>query len=31
LREYDKENKLVRVEVKNKFEIGDTIELVSPS
>jgi len=31
LREYDEENKLVRVEVKNKFEIWDTIELVSPS
>ena len=31
LREYDDENKLVRVEVKNKFELWDTIELVSPS
>ena len=31
LRNYDEENKLVRVEVKNKFEIWDTIELVSPS
>lgn len=31
LREYDKENKLVRVEVKNRFELGDDIELVSPT
>ncbi len=30
LRDYDYKNKLVRVEVKNKFEINDEIEIVSP-
>jgi len=31
LRDYDEKNKLVRIEVKNKFELNDEIELVSPS
>lgn len=31
LRDYDEKNKLVRVEVKNRFELWDEIELVSPS
>ena len=31
LRDYDKENKLVRVEVKNRFELWDEIEIVSPT
>jgi putative protease len=31
LRDYDEENKVVRVEVKNKFELCDNIELVTPS
>lgn len=31
LRDYDEENKLVRVEVKNKFNLWDKIEIVSPS
>jgi len=31
LRDYDEKNKLVRVEVKNKFNLWDEIELVSPS
>lgn len=31
LRDYDEENKLVRVEVKNRFSLWDEIELVSPS
>lgn len=31
LRDYDEENKLVRVEVKNKFDLWDEIEVVSPS
>ena len=31
LRDYDTENKMIRVEVKNKFEVWDSIELVSPS
>jgi len=31
LREYDDKNKLVRVEVKNQFNLWDEIELVSPS
>ncbi|MCD5385318.1 U32 family peptidase C-terminal domain-containing protein [Candidatus Gracilibacteria bacterium] len=31
LREYDEKNKLVRVEVKNIFKLGDEIEIVSPS
>lgn len=31
LREYDEENKLVRVEVKNKFDLWDEIEIVNPS
>jgi putative protease len=31
LRDYDSENKLVRVEVKNRFEVWDEIEIVSPS
>jgi hypothetical protein len=31
LRDYDSENKLVRVEVKNRFELWDEIEIVSPS
>jgi len=31
LRDYDEKAKMVRVEVKNKFEVGDKIELVSPS
>ena len=31
LRDYDDENSLVRVEVKNRFELGDEIEIVSPS
>jgi len=31
LRDYDDKNKLVRVEVKNKFDLGDEIEIVSPS
>lgn len=30
LREYDAVHKMVRVEVKNKFEVGDEIEIVSP-
>lgn len=30
LREYDEENKVVRVEVKNRFELWDEIEIVSP-
>jgi putative protease len=30
-RDYDEKNKLVRIEVKNRFEINDEIELVSPS
>ncbi|MFK7780044.1 MAG: U32 family peptidase C-terminal domain-containing protein [Candidatus Gracilibacteria bacterium] len=30
LREYDKREKLVRVEVKNQFNIGDEIEIVTP-
>ncbi len=30
LRDYDEENKLCRVEVKNKFEVGDEIEIVNP-
>jgi len=31
LRDYDFKNKLVRVEVKNRFEVWDKIEIVSPS
>ena len=31
LREYDEKNKLVRVEVKNQFNLWDNIELVSPT
>jgi putative protease len=31
LREYDEENKLVRVEVKNKFDMWDEIEIVTPA
>ncbi|MBB1564523.1 U32 family peptidase C-terminal domain-containing protein [Candidatus Gracilibacteria bacterium] len=31
LRDYDEEHKLVRVEAKNKFHLGDKIEIVSPS
>jgi len=31
LRDYDEENKVVRVEVKNKFELQDEIEIVMPS
>lgn len=31
LRDYDEENKVVRVEVKNRFELWDKIEIVSPS
>lgn len=31
LREYDEEKKVVRVEVKNRFESWDEIEIVSPS
>ena len=31
LRDYDESNKLVRVEVKNRFEKWDDIEIVSPS
>ncbi len=31
LRDYDEKNKLIRVEVKNRFELWDEIELVSPS
>ncbi|MDD2870735.1 MAG: U32 family peptidase C-terminal domain-containing protein [Candidatus Gracilibacteria bacterium] len=31
LREYDEAEKLVRVEVKNQFNLGDEIEIVSPS
>jgi len=31
LREYNEKEKLVRVEVKNNFSLGDTIEIVSPS
>lgn len=31
LRDYDEENKLVRVEVKNRFDLWDGIEIVSPS
>lgn len=31
LRDYDEENKMLRVEVKNRFELGDEIEIVSPS
>lgn len=31
LRDYDEKNKMVRVEVKNRFEVWDKIELVSPS
>jgi putative protease len=30
LREYDEENKVVRVEVKNRFDLWDEIEIVSP-
>jgi len=30
LRDYDKDNKLVRVEVKNNFSVGDIIEIVTP-
>ena len=30
LREYDEENKVVRVEVKNNFDIWDAIEIVTP-
>lgn len=30
LREYDEINKLVRVEVKNKFSLGDEIEVITP-
>ena len=29
-REYDKENKVVRIEVKNRFEIWEEIEIISP-
>jgi putative protease len=31
LREYDKKNRIVRIEVKNQFNLWDKIELVSPS
>jgi putative protease len=31
LRDYDSEHKMIRVEVKNRFELGDEIEIVSPS
>lgn len=31
LRDYDEDNKLVRVEVKNKFNVWEDIEIVSPS
>lgn len=31
LRDYDEKNKLVRVEVKNRFDLWDEIEIVSPS
>jgi len=31
LRDYDEKNKVVRVEVKNKFELWDSIEIVTPS
>ena len=31
LREYDDKNKLIRVEVKNKFDLWDQIEILSPS
>jgi len=31
LREYNSENKVMRVEVKNKFEIWDEIEIVTPN
>jgi len=31
LRDYDEKNKVVRVEVKNKFELQDEIEIVMPS
>jgi hypothetical protein len=31
LRDYDEKNKLVRVEVKNRFNLGENIEIVSPS
>lgn len=31
LRDYDEENKLVRVEVKNRFNLWDEIEIISPS
>jgi short subunit dehydrogenase-like uncharacterized protein len=30
LRDFDEENKLCRVEVKNRFEVGDEIEIVNP-
>lgn len=30
LREYDPEKKMVRVEVKNRFDVGDILEVVSP-
>lgn len=31
LREYDDKEKVVRVEVKNRFELGDAIEIVTPN
>ena len=31
LRDYDSEHKMIRVEVKNRFELWDEIEIVSPS
>lgn len=31
IRDYDKENKLARIEVKNKFEVWDNIEIVTPN
>lgn len=31
LRDYDEDNKLVRVEVKNRFNLWDEIEVISPS
>ncbi|MDD3645989.1 MAG: U32 family peptidase C-terminal domain-containing protein [Candidatus Gracilibacteria bacterium] len=31
LREYDSSEKVVRVEVKNRFELGDSIEIITPN
>lgn len=31
IRNFDEENKLARIEVKNRFNLGDTIEIVTPN